>query len=169
MEEVIGIRGQGCGSLRDFGVTYSQVELLPDGTPDLEGIRQAGGTLRRSAPQRLQTAPSAGDQIGRYRSFWKLLSLCFCCLPRMCKYLCPLGAFYGLFNRISFYQMNLEPASCTGCKSCERVCPMNVRITQTINSPECIRCGKCRSVCPTEAISSGFVKKCRSLEQSDTK
>ncbi len=41
MEEVIGIRGQGCGSLRDFGVTYSQVELLPDGTPDLEGIRQA--------------------------------------------------------------------------------------------------------------------------------
>ena len=36
-----GIRGQGCGSLRDFGVTYSQVELLPDGTPDLEGIRQA--------------------------------------------------------------------------------------------------------------------------------
>lgn len=41
MEEVIGIRGQGCGSLRDFGVEYSQVDLLPDGSPDLDGIRAA--------------------------------------------------------------------------------------------------------------------------------
>lgn len=39
MEEVIGIRGEGSGSLRDFGVEYEQVDLLPDGTPDLEGIR----------------------------------------------------------------------------------------------------------------------------------
>lgn len=40
MEEVIGIRGQGNGSLRDFGVEYSQVDLLADGSPDLDGIRR---------------------------------------------------------------------------------------------------------------------------------
>lgn len=41
MEEVIGIRGQGNGSLRDFGVQYRQLDLSEDGTPDYEGIPQA--------------------------------------------------------------------------------------------------------------------------------
>lgn len=41
MEEVIGIRGAGNGSLKDFGISYRQVDLLADGTPDLEGIRQS--------------------------------------------------------------------------------------------------------------------------------
>lgn len=39
LEEVIGIRGEGKGSLREFGITYRQVELLPDGSIDLEGVR----------------------------------------------------------------------------------------------------------------------------------
>lgn len=38
LEEVIGIRGKGNGSLADFGVDYDQVELLPDGKPDLAEI-----------------------------------------------------------------------------------------------------------------------------------
>ena len=38
LEEVIGIRGKGNGSLADFGVAYDQVELLPDGKPDLAEI-----------------------------------------------------------------------------------------------------------------------------------
>ena len=41
LEEVIGIRGSGMGSLAEFGVTYKQVELLPDGSIDLEGVRKA--------------------------------------------------------------------------------------------------------------------------------
>lgn len=41
LEEVIGLRGEGCGSLRDFGVSYDQVDLLPDGTPDYESIKKA--------------------------------------------------------------------------------------------------------------------------------
>lgn len=39
MEEVIGLRGdEGTGSLKDFGVNYEQVDLLPDGTVDYNGI-----------------------------------------------------------------------------------------------------------------------------------
>lgn len=38
LEEVIGIRGQGMGSLKDYGISYKQVELLPDGTIDLETL-----------------------------------------------------------------------------------------------------------------------------------
>ncbi len=41
LEEVIGIRGEGKGSLRDWGVGYREVALLPDGTPDFEAIKQA--------------------------------------------------------------------------------------------------------------------------------
>lgn len=42
MEEVIGLRGEpDCGSLKDFGVSYNQVDLLPDGTIDYAGIRDA--------------------------------------------------------------------------------------------------------------------------------
>ena len=41
LEEVIGIAGdKGNGSLMDYGVLYDQVELLPDGTPDLTAIAQ---------------------------------------------------------------------------------------------------------------------------------
>ncbi|MEG0943438.1 MAG: methionine gamma-lyase family protein [Angelakisella sp.] len=38
LEETIGIRGEGTGSLREFGVLYSQVELLPSGSPDYAAI-----------------------------------------------------------------------------------------------------------------------------------
>ena len=41
LEEVIGIRGSGMGSLAEYGITYKQVELLPDGSIDLEGVRNA--------------------------------------------------------------------------------------------------------------------------------
>lgn len=41
LEEVIGLRGEGNGSLKDFGVSYGQVDLLPDGTPDYNGIAEA--------------------------------------------------------------------------------------------------------------------------------
>ena len=41
LEEVIGIRGEGRGSLKEFGVTYRQVDLLPDGSIDLEGVKNA--------------------------------------------------------------------------------------------------------------------------------
>ena len=40
LEEVIGLRGEGNGSLKDFGVSYGQVDLLPDGTPDYKNIRR---------------------------------------------------------------------------------------------------------------------------------
>ncbi len=40
LEEVIGIRGEGGGSLKDFGVNYAEV-ALKDGRPDYEGIKAA--------------------------------------------------------------------------------------------------------------------------------
>ena len=52
LEEVIGIRGEGNGSLRDFGVLYEQVDLLPDGSPDYDAIRRAVGGAKLAHIQR---------------------------------------------------------------------------------------------------------------------
>lgn len=96
---------------------------------------------------------------------WKLFLLAVIVVISMvvhrpfCRYLCPLGAFYALFQRFSFYQMELNRAKCVDCKKCERSCPMAVEVTKEINTPECIRCGKCKEVCPVGAITSGFVGK----------
>lgn len=38
LEEVIGTRGEGMGSLKEFGITYKQVDLKPDGNIDLQKI-----------------------------------------------------------------------------------------------------------------------------------
>lgn len=93
---------------------------------------------------------------------WKLLVLLAILaaavfIPRpFCRYLCPLGAFYGLFNRWSFYRMRVDAAACVNCGSCERACPMAVDPCANANSPECIRCGACRHACPTGAITAGW-------------
>ncbi len=46
------ISGEGIGSLRDFGVKFDKVDLLPDGTPDYAGIRQKAGACRMAYIQR---------------------------------------------------------------------------------------------------------------------
>lgn len=95
--------------------------------------------------------------------FWKLFLLLAILvsavlIPRsFCRYLCPLGALYSLFNRFSLYRMELDRAKCVGCKKCEQACPMAVEVTKDINSGECIRCGRCRAACPADAISCGFL------------
>ena len=76
-----------------------------------------------------------------------------------CKYICPLGAIYGLFNRFSLYQLNIDKNTCINCKACVRACPMEIDVLKNINSPECIRCGRCKDACPVGAISSGFTTK----------
>ncbi|MDO4280995.1 MAG: 4Fe-4S binding protein [Peptococcaceae bacterium] len=72
-----------------------------------------------------------------------------------CKYLCPLGAIYGLCNRVSFYQQRVDHTVCVGCGACERACPMQIDVRRAPNSAECIRCGACRDACRAHAISAG--------------
>ena len=73
-----------------------------------------------------------------------------------CKYVCPLGAFYSLFQRVSLLRLKHRPAACTGCGGCAEVCVMGVDPRQGANGTECIRCGACVSACPTGALSFSF-------------
>ena len=69
-----------------------------------------------------------------------------------CKWICPLGAVYSLFNKVSFLKIQVDHEKCVGCQKCSRVCKMDVNVVDTPNHPECIRCGECMKACPTDAI-----------------
>lgn len=76
-----------------------------------------------------------------------------------CKWICPLGAFYSFFNKISFYQYHVDQNKCISCGRCKKTCKMDVDMSKCQDSLECIRCGECMKVCPTCAISTSLSQK----------
>ncbi len=95
-----------------------------------------------------------------FRFFWKVGLLVLFCLGAIwyyrpfCKYLCPLGAIYGVFNPVSTYRLEIDTNKCVKCHACQRACGMDIATFETPNSMDCIRCGDCMKACPTGAISS---------------
>ena len=90
---------------------------------------------------------------------WILLLIVIACLViwrPFCKYLCPLGAIYGLFNKFALYRMDLDEEKCVHCGKCARACRMCVNPSKAPNSPECVRCGDCVKACPAQALKLGF-------------
>lgn len=73
-----------------------------------------------------------------------------------CRFLCPLGAFYALFNKISIFAMTVDKSKCIGCNACHRACLMDCK---QVGDMECIACGKCKAACPTKAIGLGLRKR----------
>lgn len=78
-----------------------------------------------------------------------------------CRYVCPLGAIYGLFNYVSPLQVKHDSNKCTNCNRCTKVCPMDIDLRNnnfsTVTS--CIRCGKCTKLCSARYFSiTGFSK-----------
>ena len=92
LEEVIGIRPSPC-SLKEYGVSYRQVDLLPDGGFDYDGIRAAINektrliTIQRSKGYATRPSYSA-EEIG------KLIAFCKECKPDV---LCMVDNCYGEF------------------------------------------------------------------------
>lgn len=69
-----------------------------------------------------------------------------------CKYLCPMGAFLGLINRIGLYRVARNNDTCTHCMACDKACPVNLRVESVaqVQSSECINCNLCVAACPVE-------------------
>ena len=66
-----------------------------------------------------------------------------------CRFVCPLGAIYGLFNRFSLLGVKVETSKCTSCGRCVHTCKMDVA---HVGDRECIQCGECVRQCPEKAI-----------------
>lgn len=88
LEEVIGIRPS-TGSLKEYGINYKQVDLLPDGSFDFERIKKAMNektkmvTIQRS--KGYQTRPTLSiDRLGQLISFIKECSPNVICMVDNC-------------------------------------------------------------------------------------
>ena len=86
---------------------------------------------------------------------WKFLLMvsiivgCVFIFRLFCRFLCPLGALYALFNRFSIFGIKLNRDKCVDCNRCISHCKMDIR---HVGDTECIHCGECVAVCPTNAI-----------------
>jgi len=121
------------------------------------------GTLEAGIPLIL-THPELQGVIGWLFS-WKMIVLVLVLVGSLvhyrffCKVLCPLGAIYGMLNKVSLMQVHIDRDACISCGKCARVCKMDVDICKNPTSAECIRCGECVHACPVNAIRIGFGEK----------
>ncbi|MDE6433093.1 MAG: 4Fe-4S binding protein [Lachnospiraceae bacterium] len=69
-----------------------------------------------------------------------------------CRFLCPLGAFYGLFYKVSMVGMKVDKEKCNGCNACVFYCKLDVK---RVGDRECIQCGECIEHCNKCALSLG--------------
>ena len=79
-----------------------------------------------------------------------IFTACIFCYRAFCRFICPLGAIYGLFARLSVLGVKVEADKCTGCGRCVSHCQMDIK---HVGDHECISCGSCIDVCPTKVIS----------------
>ena len=75
---------------------------------------------------------------------------CVFCYRSFCRFICPLGAIYGLFNRLALVSVKVDENRCNSCGACVRSCRMDVR---HVGDHECINCAKCMSSCSQNALS----------------
>ena len=78
-----------------------------------------------------------------------IIAACVFIYRAFCRFICPLGAIYGLFSRFAVIGVKVDAAKCVDCGKCIRRCPMDIR---HVGDHECIHCGECIDVCPTSAI-----------------
>lgn len=140
------------------------VILLPMFVIDITGLGEPWfckficpvGTLEGGVPLVLLNSAMRGAAGFLFK--WKLLILIITLLSSIvifrpfCRYVCPLGAIYGIFNKISFYNFKIDSEKCTKCGACQKVCKLDIPVWQNPNSMDCIRCGDCKAICPHKAI-----------------
>lgn len=147
------------------------VDILGQGAPYFCKLICPVGTLEGGIPLVLLNKALRGALGWLYT--WKLVILAVTLFASViiyrpfCKYICPLGAVYSVFNPISVFRYRVDKSKCTGCGACAKCCDMGCKPTENPNDPECIRCGKCKNACPTGAICAGF--KSGKKDDSNTK
>lgn len=140
------------------------VILLPMFVIDITGLGEPWfckwicpvGTLEGGVPLVLLNDAMRGAAAFLFR--WKLAILSLTILSSIviyrpfCRYICPLGAIYGIFNKISFYRFKIDSEKCTKCGACQKICKLDIPVWKNPNSMDCIRCGDCKAACPHGAI-----------------
>jgi polyferredoxin len=73
-----------------------------------------------------------------------------------CSFFCPFGAFQSIFNKISIFEVKIDPARCKPCQVCQNACPNLSLSKESVARGEallsCMKCGACVDVCPRQAM-----------------
>lgn len=144
------------------------VILLPVLVRDLSGVGDPWfckwicpvGTLEAGIPLVLLN-PELQSAVG-WHYVWKIAVLVAVLVFSVvvyrpfCRYLCPLGALYGFFNKFALYRYTVDADKCTECGACQNACGLDIPVWKKPNSMDCIRCGQCIGACPADAIKPVF-------------
>ncbi|MBP5270454.1 MAG: 4Fe-4S binding protein [Clostridia bacterium] len=147
-----------------FVILAVLVIILPAAVADSFGIGDPwfckyfcpAGTLEAGIPLLLSSG-ALRDSVG-ILFYVKLAILIFVVVLSViifrpfCRYFCPLGALYGLFNRFALYRYVFDEEKCVSCGACREACELSIPLPERVNSVDCIRCGECLKACPTGAI-----------------
>jgi len=119
------------------------------------------GTLFGGIPL-LLTQPVLRNELGNL-FYWKygfliaVLILAVISKRPFCRVFCPLGAFYGIFNRVSVLRLRVSASTCTKCNRCKEVCPVSLSLHEDPDSTKCVRCLDC-TFCPSIRVTTAFSK-----------
>ncbi|MCI9526813.1 MAG: 4Fe-4S binding protein [Lachnospiraceae bacterium] len=134
------------------------VDVLGQGAPYFCKLICPAGTLEGGIPLVLlnKSMRSALGVLYAWKNALLLITVILSILiyRPFCKYICPLGAVYSVFNPVSVFRYRVDKEKCTDCGACAKACKMQVDPVKNANHPECIRCGACKKACPVKAISN---------------
>lgn len=135
------------------------VDIMGQGAPYFCKLICPAGMLEGGIPLVLmnQSLRSVVGWLYAWKGLLLIITIVFSMIiyRPFCKYICPLGAVYSIFNPISVFRYRVDGEKCVRCGKCEQACQMQVNPVENANHPECIRCGRCKKVCPVNAISGG--------------
>jgi polyferredoxin len=121
------------------------------------------GPLQTGAARGWHQMPPLG--AGHFLSiglFLGVLSLGFFKPRFWCKYVCPSGAVFSVFNVFRASERKVE-SSCIHCNKCVEICPFDaIKPDFTTRTSDCTLCQTCGGVCPTHAIK--FVERWNGVE-----
>ena len=74
-------------------------------------------------------------------------------IPRFyCRFVCPLGALYGVLGRYALWRIGKKTAECSQCRLCDSRCEGACDPAGRIRIPECVLCMNCLYTCNDELI-----------------
>lgn len=74
-----------------------------------------------------------------------------------CRFFCPIGTIYTIFNRLSILKVFVDESKCIHCGKCTKVCPIEEEASIATKKGDCFLCGECIKVCPTGAVKYGTI------------
>ena len=174
-----------------FVVPYGVPDWLPEKLPSIEAKLQwlndesgwlgyesplficslcPAGALEAAVPNTVRTAIE-GEETA-WPSTTKtvilvvfLVAMFFTWRP-WCTLFCPLGAIYGILNKVSFFFVRFHPAECNDCDRCRSLCHYHGREERRGGDMRCIRCLDCTR-CTAVTLSTSFGRQRKSAEQPE--